>query len=338
MKWHINPRMLSLAILLPLNQLLSQKLYRFTTTELLSQAKANGSSFINGYFLNYALPLIDTEVAVQMARIAGAEGPNKYTDMITLQCRDDSLRQFLLNNLLAHDKLCDAPMVAKPAYDQSMSGVYEYWPITNEILTQVEGDTSFIATATKEFNFWGPMAWGYMDTIMRSGAQQFAIKSGKRKFSPCLLASYGNSTLWASCIYFITGKDEYGSSNDHLNEIYKKVIKVGVRRKNHEEKKGIVQLVKKDIASTTTVVNTIDSLDFDSIPLIKEKLEEVRKNHNWQIIIYTHGNKGLLFLYYEEKMMMELSRQWVGIPATYLVELTSPSTIDFTSIKYRDRY
>jgi len=207
------------------------------------------------------------------------------------------------------------------------------------MLEQIDkSDTNFLKTATKEFEFWAPMASDYIDIIMKPGMHQLAIKTGKRKFTRCMLASAANCSFWIACIYLITGKEEYGSANEQLNEVYRKLMNRLRIDKRTDKRKGIIRLGKQNIMTTSVPVNTLDSLDFETIPALKEKFDKARSKDNCQILIYTHGNKGLLFLYYSEKLTMGFSKRVFGFPSVYLTELTTPSTIQLTNIDYRDRY
>ena len=284
-------------------------------------------------------------VAVELARLSGLYGSNiplnqypDYTYAIGLQCRDDSLKQMLLMTLLKYDELCNTPMITKNGYVMSNAkDVYEYSNmLKNAMLKQLKkDDTNFLKIATKEFEFWAPFAWGFLDTVAKPGLHQLSM--GKRKFYPCVLASTYNASLWASCIHFITGKEEYGSANDQPNEVYKKFMKTGILKKDPDDRKGFVRMGKTDII-TTTSINSLDSLDFESIPALKEKINKYHNKKEWQTIIYTHGNKGLIFLDYSEKMLIGFTKREVGSSSVYLVELNSPTTIQLTNITYRQRY
>jgi hypothetical protein len=349
MKWLFNLCIIFFAGLLPTTNVTSQTLSRYTTAELLNRARTSGTGFINSYpeiQVNYALPLIDSVVAVKLAKISGLHNTNSlfqqhfdYTYAIGLQCRDDSLKQILLTALVEYDKLCDDPIIAKNEYDQpNVKYVYEYSNMCKSaMLKQLKkDDTSLLKIATKEFEFWAPFAWGYLDTVLKPGLRQLSM--GKRKFKPCLLASFINGSFWAYCIYFISGKEEYGSANDQLNEVYKKFMKINREKKDPDERKDFVRLGRTTVIPLTNSTNTLDSLDFETIPALREKFDKNRKNDTWQIIIYTHGHKGLIFLYYSERRSIGFSKQWVGSSSIYLAELNTPSTIQLTNIDYRERY
>ena len=95
--------------------------------------------------------------------------------------------------------------------------VFRYGRFSKVMLAQTNArDTNLLKITIKEFEFRAPMAQGYIDIIVKSGMHQLAIKSGKSKFAPCMLASAGNCSLWIACLYLITGKEEYGSSNEQL--------------------------------------------------------------------------------------------------------------------------
>ena len=329
-------------LILTANNVSSQTLTRYTTTELLNRAKINGAGFTNSYpeqELNYTLPLIDSAVALELTKLSGLHVSNNYTYAISLQCRNDSLKQMVLNDLLVHDKFCKDTMISKIKYDDhSVAGVYEYGRLSNAMLAQTDKeDTGFLKIANKEFEYWAPMAKDYMDTIMKSGMHQLAIKSGKRKFTPCMLASPGNCSLWVACIYYITGKKEYGSANEQVNEVYRKLMKKLRIDKKTDNRKGVIHYGKEKIITPAAPVISFNSLDFEMIPELKEKFDNVRKKASWEIIIYTNGNKALLLLYDEEKMM-SLSKREIAIKSMYLIELTSPSEIHLTNIDYGQRY
>jgi len=238
MRWFLNLYLLSAAIILPAFDLSSQTLLKYRTAELLNKAKITGADFLNNYpevQLNYALPLIDSAVAVELARLAGLSNSGTffsqypgYAYAISLQYEDDSLKQMLLNALLEYDKFCDDPGIAKNQYGSlAINGKapYEYSDVLkNAMLKQVQkNDTTLLKIVTNEFEYWAPFASRYFDTISKPGWHQMSV--GKRKFNPCVLASPVNASLWASCIYLLTNKEEYGSSNDQLNEVYKKFMK-----------------------------------------------------------------------------------------------------------------
>ena len=339
-----------MAYLLAIPKLLSQKLSRYTTAELLNKAKKDGADFINNYSelqLNYALPLIDSGVAVELARLSGLSNSSiffnqypGYAYAISLQYKDDSLKQMLLTALLEYDKLCNDVLMTKNQYSQGGVGklAYEYSDILkNAMLKQVqENDTNLLRIATKEFEFWAPLALGNFDTLAKPGWHQLSI--GKRKFNPCMFASPINASLWASCIYLLTSKEEYGSPNDHLNEVYKKLMKIGAVKRDPETRKGFIRLGKTNIITSSATINTLDLWDFESIPVLKEKFDKKRKEENWEITIYTNGIKGLLFLAHSENVRIGFSKRLIGSSSTYLVELKTPSTIQLTNIDYRERY
>src|SRR5678816_3851694 len=125
---------------------------------------------------------------------------------------------------------------------------------------------------------------------------------GKRKFNPCMFAAPVNAGLWASCIYLLTGNEEYGSPNDQLNDVYRKFLKIGAVKRDPEERNGFIRFGKTDIITSAVAINTLDSLDFEKIPELKEKFDKKRKKENWEIIIYTNGSRGLLFLNYSESV------------------------------------
>jgi hypothetical protein len=317
----------------------------------LNRAKKEGANFINNYSeiqLNYALPLIDSAVALELARLSGINNGgilfnlySGYAYAIGLQYADDSLKKMFLTALLAYDKLCNDVLITKNEYSQqAVNGkyIYEYSNILkNAMLRQVQkNDTNLLTTANKEFEFWAPFASDYFETIAKPGWHQLSI--GKRKFKTCMFAAPKNAALWASCIYLVTGKEDYGSSNDQLNEVYKKCVKIGGVKRNPEERKGFIRLGEPHIITSPLSTNTLDSLDFESIPSIKEKFAKNKKKDDWEIVIYTNGAKALIFLYYSESIRIGISKRLIGSSSTYLVELKTPSTLQLTSIDYRERY
>ena len=93
---------LFIVTLLALTNLSAQTLSRYTTGELLHRLKANTTgSYSNAEDpFNYALPLIDSVVALECAKLSGFDIEDNYVYAIGLQCHDDSLKQLVLNNLL----------------------------------------------------------------------------------------------------------------------------------------------------------------------------------------------------------------------------------------------
>ena len=350
MKLFFNLYLLFVVGLLPTTNLLSQTLSRYTTAELLNKAKKNGPDFINSYpevQLNYALPLIDSAVAVELARLAGLSNGGMffsqypgYAYAISLQCEDDSLKQMLITALLEYDKSCNDFVMTKNQYDQLANGklAYEYSNILkNAMLKQIQkNDTNLLKIVTKEYEFWAPLASGYFDTIAKPGWHQLSI--GKRKFKPCMLASPVNAGLWASCIHLLTGNEDYGSSNEQLDNVYKRFMKIGSVKRDPEERKGFVRLGKTEVIPLTASCNTLDSLDFETIPELKEKFDRCRKSKEWRIILYTHENKALLFLSKVEKTMSGFRQVWDDFSSVYLAELNTPSTLQLSKITYRERY
>ena len=334
---------LFITTLLAVTNLPAQTLSRYTTGELLNRWKANtAGSYRNAEDpFNYALPLIDSAVAVECAKLSAFDIENNYVYAIGLQCHDHSLEKLVLNNLLAHDKLCDSSLISKTNYDQSgAAGIYEYGRFSKVMLAQTNTmDTALLKIAIKEFEFWAPMAQNYIDIIMKSGMHQLAIKSGKRKFAPCMLASAGNCSLWIACIYLITGKEEYGSSNEQLNKTYRKLMKKLRIDKRMDGREDFIRFGKGTMITSAAPANTLDSLDFETIPELKEKFNSIRKKGNWKIIMCTHLNKGLLYLGYTERDKTGFSgNRTFGMSSMYLVELKSPSTIQLTHFHYKENY
>ena len=136
----------------------------------------------------------------------------------------------------------------------------------------------------------------------------------------------------------ITGKEDYGSSNEQLNEVYWKFMRLMRIDKQADNRKDLIRFGKDNTITTSTAIKSLDSLGFDSIPELKEKFDNVRKKDDGKIIIYTHDKKALLYLDYTEMVRMGLSKQAMSSPTLYLVELNSPTTIRLTKINYRDRY
>lgn len=330
------------ALVLPITHLSSQSYSRFTTSELLNITKADNLNFKGSFAadqFNYALPLIDSMVAVELAKLFGLHIEDNYVYAIGLQCRDDSLKQLILDNLIDHDKLCTSTLISKNNYDQQgAAAIYEYGRLSKVLLEQTDTkDTNLLKIAGKEFEYWAPMAQDYIDIIMKNGIHQLAIKSGKTKFAPCVLASAGNCSLWIACIYLITGKEEYGSANEQLNEVYRKLMKRLRIDKKTDNRKDFIRFKKEDIITSAIPLKTLDSLDFETIPELKEKLENVRKKNGWQINIYTHLNKALLYFGYTEIDKTGFSRnKTFDLSSMYLAELNTPTTIKLTKIGFRE--
>ena len=319
----------------------AQILSRYTTTELLNRTKADNNGFNPGYpeeQIDDALPLIDSAVAVELAKLSGSFPYSRFTYAITLQCPDDSLKQIALTHLLEYDKLCNGAVMTKNNYDKpDVSTVYQYGRLKNALLAQTQkNDSELLKTAIKEFEFWGPFASDYIHIVLKPGMHQLSM--GKREFNPCVLASVENCSLWIACIYMITGKEDYGSSNEQLNEVYWKFIRLWRIDKQADNRKDLIRFGKDNTITTSTAIKSLDSLDFDSIPELKEKFDNVRKKDDGKIIIYTHDKKALLYLDYTEMVRMGLSKQVMSSSILYLVELNSPTTIRLTKINYRDRY
>lgn len=338
MKWVFNFCILLSLFILPVEKIVSQQLARFNTAEILNRAKLNPLDFNNFPYISRALPLIDTSVAVELAKLSGLPVSNPFVNAVTLLCKDSSFRQMLLAGILVHDSLCYHGTIEKNEYDKGASATYEYWPLTNNVLAQTgRNDTIFLKTAIREFEFWAPFAKGFMDTVMKSGMHQLTI--GKRRFDPCLLAAYGNCRLWACCIYLVTGNEEYGSANDELNEVYRKLLNGGRGKHLVEKRKEFVHFRKKETATLPVPVTGLDSLDFETVPAIKEKFDDARKKENWQITIFTHENKGLFFIYNTTQVTGEFfTKRTASISSLYFAELTTPSTIEITKIDYGDRF
>ncbi len=103
-----------------------------------------------------------------------------------------------------------------------------------------------------------------------------------------------------------------------------------------DNRKDFIRFKKEDIITSTLPLKTLDSLDFETIPELKEKLENVRKKKGWQISIYTHLNKALFYLGYEEIDKTGFSRnKTFDMSSMYLAELTTPTTIKLTKIGFR---
>src|SRR5450631_109760 len=99
----------------------AQILSRYTTTELLNRTKTDNNGFNASYAeeqIDDALPLIDSAVAVELAKLSGSFPYSRFTYAITLQCPDDSLKQIALTHLLQYDKLCNGAMMTKNNYDK----------------------------------------------------------------------------------------------------------------------------------------------------------------------------------------------------------------------------
>ncbi|MGH2563004.1 MAG: hypothetical protein ACRDE5_00730 [Ginsengibacter sp.] len=313
----------------------AQTFSKYTTVELLKKAKDSGFQAPDpSEQMNDAIPLIDSLVAVALTRIGDPNANDFFKYAVGLQCRDDSLKQRIVNYLLPYDKLCSSDaLVAKNDYNR-ISG-YEYGRIRNALFSQIEkDDTDFLNIATREFEFWAPFADEYQKVVLKAGIGQLSM--GKRKFNPCVLAAPANCWLWASSIYYLAGREKYGSSDEKLNEVYNR-LKRGTERMM-DRRKDFIRLGKEDIVATDTTINSLDSLDFETISELKDKFDKIRRKDNYQIVIYTHQNKGLLYTTYTDKMSNGFSKELVSISSLQLVEIKTPKAIQLTKIGYRDRY
>ena len=100
-----------------------------------------------------------------------------------------------------------------------------------------------------------------------------------------------------------------------------------------------IRFGKGNITTSTAPVNTLDSLDFEAIPELKEKFNSIRKKDIWKIIMYTYINKGLLYLGYTERDKRGFSgNRTFGMSSMYVVELNSPSIIQLTHFFYKENY
>ncbi len=318
----------------------AQILSRYTTNQLLNKIKATNNGFIpvnDEESIDEAIPLIDSSVAVELAKLSGANPYTRFVYAITLQCPDDSLKQIVLTHLLEYDQLCNGGVVTKNNYyNPQVYNVYQYGWFKNALLAQVKkNDSELLKITIKEFEFWSPFASDYFNIVLRPGIRQLSM--GKREFNPCVLASPENCGLWVECIYMITGKEDYGSSDDKLNQVYRKFMRMRID-KQADNRKDLIRFGKQNTIATTSAINSLDSLDFNSIPGLKDKFDNVIKKDNAKIILYTNSKKALLYLDYTEMVKMGFSKQLMRSPSLYLLELDSPTTIRLTKINFRERY
>jgi hypothetical protein len=323
-------------LLLLINNSQAQILTKCTTAELLK--KAFDSGFQGNYpseELNDAIPLIDTMTAVALTRIGDARSNSFFKYAISLQCHDDSLKQQIINNLLAYDQLCNnGVLIAKNDYNRFTSG-YEYGPFRNGLLSQIEkNDTNFLSIAKREFEFWAPFEDEYKSVVSKPGRAQMSM--GKRKFNPCTLAGPANCSLWATCIYYLTGDENYKSPNEKLNESYKRMISGSKRR--IERRKDFIRFGKEETITADTAINSFDALDFETIPELKDKFNKLNKNDGSWAAIYTNGSKALLYMVYSDKMTVGFSKHLMVFPTLYFMQIKMRGTIQLTKINYRERY
>ena len=199
-----------------------------------------------------------------------------------------------------------------------------------------DNDTGFLEVAKRQFEFWGPHIIGFYNTVAKPGFHQ--LKIGKTKFEPCLLAGLENGMFWIKSIYLITGKTDYGSPDEQLNKAYKKLINGAGVKRDPDDRPDFIKFGKSNSISLGATYGSLDSLDLEKVPELKEKVEKVRKEKSWKIMMYTHKNKGLILLNYVTSTMIGLSKENINSPTIYFLDLTSPSTLQITNISYRERY
>ena len=326
-------------------------LVRYSTKELLQKAEKNGVASLNVYpekELNYALPLIDTIVAIKLSQLHAAnalastfDGRPDFSFAFGLQIQNDQLKNNLLDKLRSYDCLCADTVVrgqveyGKYALSPASTTLEYNAALANALYRQTnETDTALLDYAIKEIAFWTPFAWEYMNTIAKPGLHQLSIR--KKEFDPCVLASPGNAKLWVDIIHAITGQKEYRFGDERSDRIYKR--NVNTLKKDPDEQKGIIRYVKSSIIDLPDNCTSFDDLDIDKVPFLKEKVAEYAKKEISSVVLYTNGSKALLLLYFSEKRIVGLSKQYVGSPSRYLLELTSPKTIQSTSFTYRERF
>jgi hypothetical protein len=334
-----------LSFLFFVQQASSQNIVRITTEQLLSDTKKNNASTLNNFpdlLVNFALPLIDSATAVELALIPSAipvpEQFPQYRNAVGLQLKNYLLKQALLKDLLKYDSACTPVPVTKNDYENGLRFKYEYPALLkNALLKQIgDNDTVFLEVAKRQFEFWGPHINGFYNTVAKPGFHQLTIR--KTKFEPCLLAGPGNGLFWIKSIYLITGKTDYGSTDEQLNKAYRKLIHGIGAKKDPDDRPDFTRRGKTSSITLGASYSTLDSLDFEKVPDIKEKIDRVRKENGWKIIIYTHNNKGLILLNYITSTMIGFSKENMNSPTIYLLDLTGPSTLQITNISYRERY
>ncbi len=332
----------------------AQSFAKSTTAALLNKAKTEGTTFLNSSpqkQLYYALPLIDSAAAVKLALQSAAgktdfvpvDNYPDYVFAIGLQCKNDSLKNILLHEIDKYDSKCanNIPRSQLKIDDYRASQMnfnYEYdQTLRAAVYRQVDkSDTALLNKAIAEYSYWGLLNWGYNDTINKPGGQPFSIK--KKEFDPCLLASEINAGFWRTCIHWMTGKDNYNFGNDKLNEMYKRTERQPGNIKTAEDLKDFARLSKAKTLQLNASYNDLAAVDFDSEPALKEKLDECRKKKLWEIIIYTNGSKGLLYMNYIDQVKVQFNEQSVAITNVYLLELATDKTVKISTIGYRDRY
>lgn len=332
----------------------AQSFTKSTTKELYNNSITEGAAFLNSYpqkQLYYALPLIDSITAIELALLSAAgktdfvsaDNYPDYVFAIGLQCGNDSLKNILLQEINKYDSKCAENMPrSKMKIDDyratQMNFSYEYdITLRSALYRQVDkSDTAFLNKALAEYKYWGELNWGFNDTSAKPATQRLSM--GKREFDPCLLASPVNGGFWRTCIYWLTGKKEYDFGNAKLNEVYKKTGRQPGNIKDPEDLKSFIRLGKANTVALDASYHDLESVDFDKEPALKEKLDECRKKDLWEIIIYTNGGKGLLYMNYIDKVNVQFSKQSVAVTSVYLLELSSPKTIRISNTGLRDRY
>ena len=174
---------LFIIIILTATTLSAQVLSKCTTAELLNRVKASNNGFNPGFAdqqIDDALPLIDSTVAVELAKLSGVIPYNRFAYAITLQCPDDSLKEMVLTHLLEYNKLCNGAVMTKNNYDKpDVSTVYQYGRLKNALLSQTQkNDSELLKIAIKEFEFWGPFASDYIHIVLKPGMHQLSMGKG----------------------------------------------------------------------------------------------------------------------------------------------------------------
>jgi len=343
--------MLLLCLLTGTNLLAQNNFKRYTTKELLLKAGKEDPEFLNVYpdkELNYAIPLIDSEVALKIGELyvkkVVSNGYNtgpQFLFPVGMQIQNEQLKNHLLDKLKPYDCLC-ADSVERKSIEYNkysfspISSSYQYdAALTNALYRQTnKSDTALLNQAVRELEFWQPFAWEYLNTIAKPGLHQLGI--GKRNFDPCVLASSANTHLWVDIIHFITDKTEYASENEKTNFVYKRFVRSA--KKDPDEQKDLIRFGKAGIINLQNPCNSLDTLNMETIPVLREKFDDYKKKEISSIVLYTNADKALLLLYFSEKVLVGFSKQYVGSPSLYLLELIAPNTLQMTPIKYRERF
>ena len=333
------------------NMLAQNNFKRYTTKELLVKAKKEDLGFLNVYpdkELNYAIPLIDSEVALKIGELyvkkVVSNGYNtgpQFLFPVGMQIQNEQIKNYLLDKIKPYDCLC-ADSVERKSIEYNkysfspVSSLYQYdAALANALYRQTDkSDTALLNHAVRALDFWQPFAWEYLNTITKPGFHQLGIQ--KRNFDPCVLASSVNTHLWVDIIHFITGKTEYASENEKTNFVYKRFARSA--KKDPDEQKDLIKFGKASIINLQNQCNSLDTLNMETIPVLKEKFDDYKKKEISSIVLYTNVGKALLLLYSSEKTLVGFSKQYVGASSLYLLELIAPNTLQMTPINYRERF